>query len=134
MKPRQTNAQDITSPGDDEVASWPDPPAATLLAALDALLARAIPADVVADWGWLPLPQPPVPVRWGPLQAGEVITIDAGGLKANRVLGLIKLDPDARHVSLVRYSYYGDDDTTVLAPSPAWWADAALVVWPKDRA
>lgn len=44
------------------------------------------------------------------------------------------VDPDARRVLLVRYSYYGDDAATMLEPASAWWADAALAVWPKDRA
>lgn len=115
----------------DAPAAPPEPPIDELLAAIDALLARAIPPDENERWGWLPLPRPRWAMRRGPLCAGEVVKLDAGGLKQDRVLGMIEVDPDARCLRLARYSYYGDDHSTVLHPAPDWWDAAARIVWIK---
>lgn len=111
-----------------------EPPIEQILARIDALLATVIPPYENERWGWLPLPRQRWAMQRSPLRAGEVVKLDAGGLKQDRVLGTIEVDPDARCLRLVRYSYYGDDDTTVLEPASDWWDEAARIPWPKGPA
>jgi len=100
------------------------------LQAIDALLSRIITPDEIQRWGWLPLPRQRWALAFGPLRTDAMHRIDAGGLKADRVLGSIELDATAGTVTLVAYSYYGFEEATVLRPDTGWWQAALRIDWP----
>jgi len=112
------------------VASAGNVDTAAAMQTVEQLLARALPEGENATWGWLPLPRPGWAQDWRRLSANGVIDIDAGGLRQNRILGLIRLVPAAGRLELHRYSYYGDDDRIDLYPDPAWWLEALACLWP----
>lgn len=114
------------------VAMTLDPAAAQLaLADLERLLLWLLPSGENETWGWLPLSRPTRPTRWAPMQDNSLITLDAGGLKSNRMLGAIDVDAANGLVHLNRYSYYGDDDRSSLQPSVEWWREARRLLWPQ---
>lgn len=108
----------------------PRDPQDARLQAIDALLSQLIATDENQQWGWLPLPRPRWQLAFRPLRADAPHRIDAGGLKADRVLGCIELDMAAGTVTLVRYSYYGFEEVTVMHPDAAWWETAKQIDWP----
>lgn len=62
--------------------------------------------------------------------SSDVARIDVGGLRLNRILGLIEVDFGARLLRLVFIDYYGGDEVRERELSPEFWDQAAKVAWP----
>jgi hypothetical protein len=60
----------------------------------------------------------------------DVAKVDVGGLRLNRILGLIEVDFGARRLRLVFIDYYGGDEIFERELDPEFWESAAQIAWP----